>query len=146
MPDTRTYRWGIMATGGIARAFAKDLLVDPSTRGVTDVHHTITAAASSSGAANAQRFLEDVQAPGAVRAYGTYAELVRDDNVDIIYVATPHSHHYQNVMLCLDAGRNVLCEKAFTVNAAQARALIDKARQKVGCNPPSFRNDSLTQF
>ena len=63
-------------------------------------------------------------------AYGSYAELVKDPSVDIIYVATPHSHHYQNVMLCLEAGKPVLCEKAFTVNAEQARVLYKTAQQK----------------
>lgn len=56
--------------------------------------------------------------------------MVQDADVEIIYVATPHSHHYQNVMLCLEAGKHVLCEKAFTVNAKQARILVDKAREK----------------
>ena len=55
---------------------------------------------------------------------------MKDPNVDIIYVATPHSHHYQNTMLCLLAGKHVLCEKAFTVNAAQARKLVETAKQK----------------
>lgn len=53
-----------------------------------------------------------------------------DPNVDVIYVATPHSHHYQNVRLALEAGKNVLCEKAFTVNAAQTKILIEIARKK----------------
>ena len=75
-------------------------------------------------------FLKDVGAPAAAKAYGTYEELVRDSNVEIVYVATPHSHHFQNVMLCLDARKHVLCEKAFTVNAPQARLLVDKAREK----------------
>lgn len=50
--------------------------------------------------------------------------------MDIIYVATPHSHHFQNVMLAFEHGKNVLCEKALTVNAAQARILVETARQK----------------
>jgi predicted dehydrogenase len=55
---------------------------------------------------------------------------VKDPNIDIVYVATPHSHHYQNARLCLEAGKNVLCEKAFTVNAAQAKELARLAREK----------------
>ncbi|ETN44430.1 uncharacterized protein HMPREF1541_10611 [Cyphellophora europaea CBS 101466] len=123
-------RWGILATGGIAKTFTRDLLVDPTTRDVQDVKHTVTAAASSSSASRAQDFLKEVGAPSSAKAYGSYDELVKDSNVDIIYVATPHSHHYQNVMLCLNAGKNVLCEKAFTVNAAQARKLVDLAKEK----------------
>jgi predicted dehydrogenase len=71
-----------------------------------------------------------VRAPTSAKAYGSYAELVKDPNVDIIYVATPHSHHFQNAMLCLEAGKHVLCEKAFTVNAAQAKKLVETAKAK----------------
>jgi dihydrodiol dehydrogenase / D-xylose 1-dehydrogenase (NADP) len=74
--------------------------------------------------------LKKVGAPSSAKGYGSYEELVADKNVDIIYVATPHSHHYQNAMLCLEAGKNVLCEKAFTVNAAQAKKLAEKAKEK----------------
>ena len=74
------------------------------------------------------------------KAYGSYEELVRDERVQIVYVATPHSHHYQNVRLCLEAGKHVLCEKAFTVNREQAKALYELAREKVrflfaACSP-----------
>ncbi|KAJ9646703.1 hypothetical protein H2204_000395 [Knufia peltigerae] len=123
-------RWGVLATGNVAVTFTKDLLVDPKTRGVDRLVHTVTAVASSSSAARAADFLKEVGAPEDAKAYGSYKELVNDPNVDIIYVSTPHSHHFQNVMLCLEAGKNVLCEKAFTVNAAQARTVVEKAREK----------------
>lgn len=126
-----TIRWGILATGGIASSFAKDLLVDPLTRSVTTHTHTIAAAASSTSQSRASQFLQDVSAPASARAYGSYEEMVGYDDIDIVYVATPHSHHFQNTMLCLEAGKHVLCEKAFTVNAAQARLLVEKAREKV---------------
>jgi predicted dehydrogenase len=90
----------------------------------------VVAAASSSSKSRAEQFLKDVGAPSAAKPYGSYEELVKDSNIDIIYIATPHSHHYQNAMLCLEAGKNVLCEKAFTVNAEQARELAKKAREK----------------
>ncbi|KAH6975663.1 hypothetical protein EDB80DRAFT_621062 [Ilyonectria destructans] len=130
MTTTREIRWGILATGAISQTFTKDLLVDPTTRGVSNLKHTVVAAASSSSSARAETFLKDVGASSAAKAYGSYEELVQDADVEIIYVATPHSHHYQNVMLCLEAGKHVLCEKAFTVNAKQARILVDKAREK----------------
>ncbi|GAM84113.1 hypothetical protein ANO11243_021050 [Dothideomycetidae sp. 11243] len=130
MSSKHTVRWGILATGGIAEAFTRDLLVDPTTRGVKDIVHTVTAAASSSSASRATDFLKKVGAPSSAKSYGSYKELVADPNVDIIYVATPHSHHFQNAMLCLEAGKNVLCEKAFTTNAKQAELLIRKAREK----------------
>ncbi|CAK7223721.1 D-xylose 1-dehydrogenase (NADP(+)) [Sporothrix curviconia] len=126
-----TVKWGILATGGIAQTFSKDLLADPSARGTDDVRHEIVAAASSSSAERAAQFLKDVGAGADAKAYGSYAELVVDPNVDIIYVATPHSHHFQNAMLALEVGnKHVLCEKAFTVTAAQARKLVETARQR----------------
>ncbi|GAB7363157.1 hypothetical protein MBLNU230_g3441t1 [Neophaeotheca triangularis] len=123
-------KWGILATGGIAETFARDLWPNPETRGVKDIDHKVVAAASSSSASRAQDFLKEVRAVDGAKAYGSYKELVQDPNVDAIYVATPHSHHYQNVMLCLEAGKNVLCEKAFTTNAKQLEALIKKAKEK----------------
>ncbi|MCJ1477537.1 hypothetical protein MMC13_006209 [Lambiella insularis] len=125
-----TIRWGIIATGLIAQTFAKDLLVDPKTRNVDSVVHTIVAASSSSSKSRAEDFLKEVNAPSSAKAYGSYKELVEDPDIDIIYIATPHSHHFQNAMLCLEAGKNVLCEKAFTVNAAQAKLLVKKAKEK----------------
>ncbi|KAL1967257.1 hypothetical protein VTN77DRAFT_3303 [Rasamsonia byssochlamydoides] len=123
-------RWGILATGGIAETFVKDLLKDPKLRGADDVTHTVTAVASSSSKARAEQFIADVKIPAPCAAYGSYEELVKDPNVDIIYVATPHSHHYQNTMLALEAGKHVLCEKPFTVNAAQTRILCETAKKK----------------
>ncbi len=108
----------------------KDLLVDPNTRGVKHLKHTVVAAASSSSKSRAEDFLKEVQAPSDAKAYGSYEEFVKNPDIDIVYIATPHSHHYQNAMLCLEAGKNVLCEKAFTVNAAQARKLAEKAKEK----------------
>ncbi|EPQ27740.1 uncharacterized protein PFL1_04877 [Pseudozyma flocculosa PF-1] len=131
MSSPFTCKWGILATGGIAATFTKDLLVDPSTRNVSDVSHQVVAAASSTSAERARHFLADVGAdPARCRAYGSYEELVRDPEIDIIYVATPHSHHYENTLLCLEAGKNVCCEKPFTINAKQAAHLAKVARQR----------------
>ncbi|KAL2128257.1 hypothetical protein VTI74DRAFT_9445 [Chaetomium olivicolor] len=125
-----TVRWGIMATGWIAEVFTKDLLTNPATRGVHDVRHEVVAAASSSSKDRAVDFLNKVKAPSSAKAYGSYHELVADPDVDIVYVATPHSHHFQNAMLALEAGKNVLCEKALTVTASQAKKLVETARAK----------------
>lgn len=95
-----------------------------------DVRHEIAAVASSSSADRAAGFIQKINGPSAAKTYGSYAELVADPNVDIIYVATPHSHHFQNAMLALEAGKNVLCEKALTVTAAQAKKLVAKAKEK----------------
>lgn len=64
------------------------------------------------------------------KAYGSYEEVVADSDVDLIYIATPHSHHYQHAMLAVQHGKHVLVEKAFTANAAEAEALIEAARAK----------------
>ena len=110
-----TFRWGIIGTGGIARSFAEDLKR-------LDGH--IVAAVGSRSLASAENFAEQI--PGA-SPYGSYEELVTTD-VDAIYVATPHPMHYENALLAMRAGKPVLCEKAFTVNAKEARALVDFAQ------------------
>ncbi|KAB8259945.1 hypothetical protein BDV32DRAFT_138465 [Aspergillus pseudonomiae] len=110
--------------------FAKDLLIDPSTRGVHNVTHNLTAVASSASLQKAHDFLSSVNAPPDTTAYGSYESLLADPNVQIVYISTPHSHHFQNARAALLAGKHVLLEKAFTVNAAQARSLIQLAREK----------------
>lgn len=67
---------------------------------------------------------------GIQHAYGSYAELVQDENIDLVYIATPHSHHYEHAMLCLEHGKPVLCEKAFMANAKQAKEVIGLAEEK----------------
>ena len=64
------------------------------------------------------------------KAYGSYEEMLADDEVGLVYIATPHSHHYLHAKMCLEAGKHVLCEKAFTVNAEQAQKLFDLAKEK----------------
>ena len=67
---------------------------------------------------------------GFTKAYGSYEEMLADKEIDLVYIATPHSHHYKHAKMCLEAGKNVLCEKSFTVNANQARALFKLAEEK----------------
>ena len=67
---------------------------------------------------------------GFDRAYGSYEEMLRDPNVELVYIATPHSHHAEHMKLCIEHGKNVLCEKAFTLNAAQARQIAVLAKAK----------------
>ena len=97
---------------------------------MTDVVHAVVAAASSTSSDRAVSFLRECSVPAGAKAYGSYTELVADKDVDIIYIATPHSHHYQNAMECLLGGKHVLCEKPFTVNEAQARKLYALAKEK----------------
>ena len=67
---------------------------------------------------------------GFDKAYGSYEEMLRDPNVELVYIATPHSHHFEHMKLCIESGKNVLCEKAFTLNAAQARQIAALARER----------------
>jgi predicted dehydrogenase len=67
---------------------------------------------------------------GFKKAYGSYKEMLKDDEIDLVYIATPHSHHFEHAKMSLLAGKNVLCEKAFTVTADQARELFSLAKEK----------------
>ncbi|EEH43280.1 uncharacterized protein PADG_08100 [Paracoccidioides brasiliensis Pb18] len=107
-----------------------DLLIDSSLRNALDISHKITAVASSASRESAEKFIADLSIPQPCAAYGSYEDLVNDANVDIVYIASPHSHHFQNTMLSLEAGKHVLVEKPITVNAAQARILVETARSK----------------
>lgn len=106
----RPVRWGILATGGIAHAFTQDL----RTAGL-DI-----AAVGSRRLEAAEAFAAEYGIP---RAYGSYEELVADPDVDIVYVASPHSHHREHAILALEAGRHVLVEKPLTLDADEAVAI-----------------------
>ncbi len=113
-----SYRWGIIGTGGIARAFAKGLRLAPGAS---------LAAVGSRTAEGAARFARDFRIP---RAHASYEELAADSQVDIVYVATPHVFHKDGCLLALRHGKAVLCEKPFAVNAAEAAEVLDLARAK----------------
>lgn len=112
-------KWGIISTGTIAHNFAKTVA---AMSGETEVY-----AVASRSQESAQAFADQY---GIKKAYASYEELVHDDNVDIVYVATPHSLHYENMMLCLEHGKNILCEKSFTVTAEQAGKIYNVAKEK----------------
>jgi predicted dehydrogenase len=105
-------RWGILGTGGIARKFASELEL-------TDSGELV---------AVGSRSLAGAQAFGGGRPHGSYEALVSDAEVDAVYVATPHPLHHANARLALEAGKPVLVEKPFTMNAAEARDLVALAR------------------
>lgn len=67
---------------------------------------------------------------GFCKAYGSYEELVQDEEVQLVYIATPHSHHYEHIKLCLNHGKHVLCEKSFTINEGQAAEVLAMAKEK----------------
>jgi predicted dehydrogenase len=111
-----TFKWGILGPGGIARAFAKDLQL-------LEAHEV--AAVGSRTLSNAQEFAKTFGGT----AYGSYEELVADPTIDAIYVATPHPSHKENVITALNAGKPVLCEKPFAVNAHEAREMVAAAEK-----------------
>ena len=82
------------------------------------------------GARELSRAQEFAAQHGFQKAYGSYEEMVMDENIDLVYIAIPHSHHYEAIKLCLKHGKNVLCEKAFTVNSKQAREVLALAKEK----------------
>lgn len=110
-------RWGILATGGIARLMTRDLL---------DHGHRVEAVGSRTPG-SARAFADEF---GLARAHGSYADLVADPDVDVVYVATPHNLHAENALAALANGKHVLVEKAFTVNAGQAQQVVDLAAER----------------
>lgn len=114
----RSIRWGIIAPGKIANKFAADFCLIPN--------HIFTAVAStdlSRAAAFAQKF-------GIPKFYGKYDEMLENENLDVVYISSPHVFHFEQAKMCLDMGVSVLCEKPVTVNSAQLIFLIDLAKRK----------------
>lgn len=111
-------RWGILSAGRIADRFTTDL------RKVPDTEIMAVAARSLQ---RATKFAAKHHIP---HAYGSYAELATDPNIDVIYVATTHNLHKEHTLLCLENGKHVLCEKPFALNAAEASQMIACAHQK----------------
>ncbi len=107
-------RWGVLAPGGIARSFARAA----ASAGITIV------AAGSRREESARAYADEFGIP---RAYGSYDELVADPEVDIVYIASPHSHHREQALLALAAGKHVLIEKPLTLTAAEAEQIQDAA-------------------
>lgn len=110
-------RWGVLAPGKIAHTFVTGLQGLP---GAT------LAAVGSRSLDRAKEFASQHDAP---RAYGSYEELARDEEVDVVYVANPHNYHRDATILCLEHGKAVLCEKPFAVSAAEAQQMVDAARR-----------------
>ncbi|MFJ8665647.1 Gfo/Idh/MocA family protein [Streptomyces sp. NPDC093600] len=113
-----TVRWGVLATGGIAERFTTDLLAMEDAEVVAVASRT-----EASARAFADRF-------GIARAYGSWAGLAADPDVDVVYVATPHHAHRAAAGIALEAGKAVLCEKAFTLHAGEAEELVRLSRDR----------------
>ena len=116
--DGRPVRWGILGTGHIASRFAEALSTLPDVR---------LLAVGSRRRATAEAFARRHRAE---RTYGSYVELAADPDLDIVYVASPHALHRDHSLLCLEAGKAVLCEKPFALNAREAREVVAAARTR----------------
>jgi predicted dehydrogenase len=114
---TERLRWGVLGTGWIADRMIPDLRVLGST----------VAAVGSRTQARADSYAAEWDVPVA---HGSYEALVADPDVDVVYVATPHPSHAADAILALEAGKHVLVEKSFTLNAAEARSITDLARER----------------
>ena len=111
-------KWGIVGTGNISSQF---------TEGLQLVENAQIAAVASRSIESAQAFAQKYD---IAKSYGSYEDMAKDADLDIIYIGTPHPQHYDNVMLFLNAGVAVICEKPLAVNAAQTEKMIAKAREK----------------
>lgn len=118
MGEIKTLNIGILGTGRMAAVMAK---------AIASMKHETAVAVGSRSLEKAQAFAKEY---GISKAYGSYEELCKDPEVDLIYVVSPHSHHLEHGALCMEAGKPVLVEKSFTANAAQAKQLIDLAEEK----------------
>ena len=112
-----TLRWGIISAGNIASKFANTL------RNMKD--DTVLTAVAARDIDKARAFAEEY---GAKAYFGSYQELAECNEVDAVYIGTPNSFHFENTMMCLKAGKHVLCEKPFTINAKQAQQLYETAK------------------
>ena len=110
----------VLGCGNIARAFSTAL------KGIAGDNDLVMYAVASRSLDKASAFASEW---GYSKAYGSYEELAADENIDLIYIATPHSEHYKNAKLCLEHGRNLLVEKAFTANLTQTKDLIRIAKE-----------------
>lgn len=109
---------GILGPGSIADTVTQTLVQMPEVE---------CWAVASRNLEKAQKFAEKY---GFSRAYGSYEEMLSDPELELVYITTPHSHHFEQILLCLEHGKHVICEKAFTMNAAQAKTVREKAEEK----------------
>lgn len=115
---SRKFRWGIMGSGRMAGVFSNALSVLPEAE---------LYAVASREETKARTFAKEYQVK---KGYGSYEEFLADPEIEVVYIATPISEHYNNILQCLNAGKHVICEKCLTVNSRQAEEVIALARTK----------------
>jgi predicted dehydrogenase len=124
-----TLRWGVVATGLISSWFVADLIIER--KDAAEATHIIQAIGSSSlekGNAFVAKHLPNVSPAPTV--YGSYEEVYTDPSVDVVYIGTPHAFHKKNCLDAISHGKNILCEKAFTLNASETKEVLDAAKAK----------------
>jgi predicted dehydrogenase len=114
----KKYKWGILAPGKMAVKFA---------RGIQLLENAEIYAVGSRDTERAKKFAEEF---GCRKYYGTYQELAADQDVDVVYVASPHSSHREHTLLCLKNGKNVICEKALAMNCGEVGQMISEAKKQ----------------
>ena len=112
------HKWGILAPGKMSAKF---------TRGIKIFENAELYAVGSRNLMRAKQFAEEY---GFKKFYGSYDELVRDPELEIVYIASPHSHHLEHSLLCLKNGKNVICEKAFSINSSEVETIVKEARRQ----------------
>ncbi|HAT4137746.1 TPA: Gfo/Idh/MocA family oxidoreductase [Clostridium perfringens] len=110
-------KWGILGPGNIARDFAQAL---------NRVNGEVYAVASR----NKERAEKFARENNVKKAYGSYDEIIKDKDIDVVYIATPHSNHYEYIIKSLNNNKHVLCEKAITVNERELEEALKIAREK----------------
>jgi len=115
---TKTIHWGILGTGSIAHKFAT---------GLNDLPDTELLAVGSRSQESADAFGDEFSIP---RRHSSYEALANDPDIDAVYVATPHPFHKENTLLLLRAGKAVICEKPFAMNATEAQEMITEAKSQ----------------
>lgn len=116
--DMVAVRWGIMAPGKIANKFASDLKL---------IRKNALVSVASTNLKRAQSFANKFEIPSF---YGSYMEMLEKEKLDVVYIASPHSFHFEQAKFCLEMGVSVLCEKPVTINSAQLQVLVTLASQK----------------
>lgn len=110
--------WGILGLGKIAEKFAAGL------------KHVPNARLYAVGSRDHEKATMFGQKHGAIKMFGSYSEMLEDKDLDVVYISTPHIHHCENTLMCLRAGKAVLCEKPFALNGQEVTLMIDEAKKQ----------------
>ncbi len=116
--ESKNIKWGILGPGKIAKKF------------ITSLRHVEDAELYAVASRSLERATAFAEENGAKKAFGSYEEMLQDDEVEVVYVATPHVFHYEHSLLCLEYGKAVLCEKPFAINREQVEKMISTAQEK----------------